>query len=124
MAAYAPPEVYRTPTEGTTIDYAFTSDDDDVSFDYSTPHASDNSDNDTFYTDVGDEMAMLKSPGQSEDTPIDLTNSTEAIDLTNSLDGDDGLQHKTSFDEIPATSMRVSIRRKNQALLVNYICQM
>ena len=81
------------------MDYTFTSDDDDMSFDYSSPPHSDNIDDDSFYTDVGDELNMLQSQGQSEDAPIDLTNTTGAIDLTNSTDGDDELKQKTSTDE-------------------------
>ena len=99
MAAYAPPEVYLIPTQGTTMDHTFSSDDDDMSFDYSSPPPSENSDEDSFYTDVGDDLVMLQSPGQSEDRPIDLTNSTEAIDLTHSTDNDDEPKEKTSTDE-------------------------
>ena len=48
MAAYAPPAVYGTPTGGTTMDYDFTSDDNDMSFAYLSPSADDNSDDESF----------------------------------------------------------------------------
>ena len=90
-AAYAPPEVYRTPTEGTVTDFTFDSDDDNISFDYASPtpsHTCDSMDEDSFYTFVGDELDMLKSPGQSVDAPIDLRVSASTIDLTHSTDDD------------------------------------
>ena len=92
--AYAPPSVYRTSNSSPRNTDVFDSEDDDVSFDYSghtTSISSDGMDEDSFYTDVGDEPALLRSPGQSVDIPIDLTCSNDAeepIDLTNS-NGDD-----------------------------------
>ena len=89
-AAYAPPEVYRTPTAETVADFSFDTDDEDMSFEYVRPTDSSNSegmDEDSLYTDVGNEIDMLRSPGQLVDAPIDLTGSglTLLIHLTRTM---------------------------------------
>ena len=98
-AAYAPPEVYRAPTAETAVDISFDSDDDDTSFEYARTTDSSNSedmDEDSFYTDVGDKIVMLMSPGQSAAASIDLTGSIATIDLTHSTDEDNGIKHKST----------------------------
>ena len=66
----------EVPSQGTATNFDFDSSDDNMSFDYTspTPSKGDNAmSKDSFYTDIGDEVDMLNSPGATVDAPIDLT---------------------------------------------------
>ena len=80
--------MYGTPREFQSFD--FDSSDDDMIFEYH--QSSSESDDDTrnsYFTDVGDEVAMLKLPGDTPATPIDLTRPVEDVnDLTSLKDGE------------------------------------
>ena len=65
------------------------------------------SDDDTlssYYTDVGDEVTLLKGPGDTHATPIDLTrHAEEVIDLTSSKDED--IPSATQVDKIDTVQL-------------------
>ena len=101
--AYASPEVYSTPRESQSFD--FDSSEDDMSFEYHP--SSPESDEDTLsidYTNVGDEVALLKAPGDTPATPIDLTCPAEdVINLTSLKDED--MPSATQVDSVDTAQL-------------------
>ena len=95
--AYAHPDVYGSPRASQNLE--FDSSDEDMSFNYE----SSGPDSDEYtlgseYTDVGDEVALLRVPGDTAAVPIDLTNPMdEIIYLTDSRDDD--MKSATQVDD-------------------------